>query len=63
MFWNSTTTVSKYLWLRSSSAAISNSTWSVYGQGSLMSGTGVTRSYVVRPALNLDMSKIQYTLV
>ena len=63
MFWNSTTKVFKYLWLQSSSANGSKSVWSVYGYGSLMSGTGITRSYVVRPALNLDMSKIQYTLV
>ena len=63
MFWNSTTTVSKYPWLRSSYASTSGFAWSVYGRyGSLSSG-GVKNSNVVRPALNLDISKIQYTLV
>ena len=63
MFWNSTTKVSKYSWLRSSSANSSSFAWSVSGRfGSLSSG-GVTNGRVVRPALNLDMSKIQYTIV
>ena len=63
MFWNSTTKVSKYLWLRSSSSGGSSFAWSVNGSfGSLGNGS-VTASRVVRPALNLDMSKIQYTIV
>lgn len=63
MFWNSTTKVSKYPWLRSSYAGSSNFAWvSGGGFGSLIGG-GVTNRYAVRPALNLDMSKIQYTLV
>ena len=63
MFWNSTTKVSKYPWLRSSSSFGSSFAWSVSGSfGSLSSG-GATSSNVVRPALNLDMYKIQYTLV
>lgn len=63
MFWNSTTKVSKYLWLRSSYAGSSSRAWVVYGYRGLLIDSGVTNSYVVRPALNLDMSKIQYTLV
>ena len=63
MFWNSTTKVYKYPWFRSSSSIGSSFAWSVTGSfGSLGSG-GATSSNVVRPALNLDMSKIQYTLV
>ena len=63
MFWNSTTKVSKYPWLRSSFAGFSFLAWRVYGDfGDLVDGA-VTSSCVVRPALNLDMSKIQYTLV
>ena len=62
MFWNSTTQVSKYLWLRSSYAGDSNSAWSVYGDSSNLNSSDVTISYVVRPALNLDMSKIQFTV-
>lgn len=63
MFWNSTTKVSKYLWLRSSYAVNSSYAWYVYGNFGLLTGVGATSSRVVRPALNLDMSKIQYTLV
>ena len=63
MFWNSTTKVSKYLWLRSSYAGDSFGAWGVYGFGGLLYSSGAANSFVVRPALNLDMSKIQYTLV
>ena len=63
MFWNSTTIVSKYLWLRSSRASSSDRAWIVgCADGSLLN-RDVSNSRVVRPALNLDMSKIQYTLV
>ena len=64
MFWNSTTKISKYPWLRSSSAGSSDIAWSVSGsEGSLGSSDEVTYILGVRPALNIDMSKIQYTLV
>lgn len=63
MFWNSTTKVSKYPWLRSSDADLYTRAWFVNGHFGNLSRFAVTRSYVVRPALNLDMSKIQYTLV
>ena len=63
MFWNSTTKVSSFLWLQSSYAGFSDRAWSVRGSGGYLSGTSVTNFLAVRPALNLDMSKIQYTLV
>lgn len=63
MFWNSTTKVSKYPWLRSSYADSSDSAWSVSGKGGYLTADDVIYSLNVRPALNLDMSKIQYTLV
>ena len=63
MFWNSTTKVSKYPWLRSSSADLSNSAWHVDGNYGSLSLNAVSLSRIVRPALNLDMSKIQYTLI
>ena len=63
MFWNSTTKVSKYLWLRSSYASIPRDAWYVTGDFGYLSGYDVTNSRVVRPALNLDMSKIQYELI
>ena len=63
MFWNSTAKVSKYLWLRSSRADSSLGAWSVGGNYGILRRSDATYSSVVRPALNLDMSKIQYTLV
>lgn len=63
LFWNSTAKVSKYLWLRSSYADDSTYVWGVNGYyGGLFNGD-VGSSSVVRPALNLNMSKIQYALV
>ena len=64
MFWNSTTIVQQFLWLRSSYASFSNRAWSVRGSSGYFGNTSeVTYFLAVRPALNLDMSKIQYTLV
>ena len=63
MFWNSTTKVYKYPWLRSSYAVYSYRAWSVSGDYGFLSSGVANFSYIVRPALNLDMSKIQYTLV
>lgn len=61
MFWNSTTKVPKYPWLRSSSADYSFYAWLVVGFTGNLSDIGVTNSRVVRPALNLDMSKIEWS--
>lgn len=61
MFWNSTTKVSKYLWLRSSRASSSASAWTVIGYTGNLGNFGVIDSYVVRPALNLDLSKIEWS--
>lgn len=63
LFFNQTTQVFKNLWLRSSNGSNSNYAWDVSGGNGNLNINDVTDSYVVRPALNLDMSKIQYTLV
>ena len=64
MFWNDEVSHSdKYLWLRSSDADNSKFAWYVVGYYGSLGSSGVSSSSVVRPALNLDMSKIQYTLV
>lgn len=62
MFWNSTTEIEKCLCLRSSSDGYPSATWGVSGFGNI-ANCFATTNYVVRPVLNLDMSKIQYTLV
>ena len=61
LFFNQTTQVSKYLWLRSSYADFSDSAWSVYGADGILSSLVVNDSFVLRPALNLDISQIPYT--
>ena len=63
MFWNSTTKVFKGLWLRSSFAGVSDGAWRVGGSNGFLDSNYVFDSYVVRPALNLDMSKIPYELI
>lgn len=64
MFWDVETkpTTSTYPWLRSSRADNSGRAWSVYDYYGSLDYGNVYDSGVVRPALNLDMSKIQYTL-
>ena len=61
MFWNSTTKVSKYPWLRSSRAGRFIFAWLVDGDFGILGGVGVADSATVRPALNLDMSKIEWS--
>ena len=63
LFWNSTTKVSKYLWLRSSSAGSSGDAWYVGGGIGYLGSTGVFNSNVVRPTLNLNLSQIDFTVV
>ena len=64
MFWNDEVSHSdKYLWLRSSRAGYSSNAWFVFGDSGDLNVNVVIGPFVVRPALNLDMSKIQYTLV
>ena len=65
MFWNDEVSHSgKYLWLRSSFAGDSRSTWFVRGDsGFLYDGTRVRNSYVVRPALNLNLNQVEFTIV
>ena len=63
MFWNSTTKVSKYPWLRSSRDDFSSNAWNVGGGNGSLNYIPATNFIVVRPALNLDMSKISYTIL
>ena len=64
LFWNSTAKVSKFLWLRSSRDDDSSRAWSVNGDtGTLGLGSTVNRSRVVRPALNLNLNQVEFTVV
>ena len=62
LFFNQTTTVSKCPWLRSSDADASNYVWSVFGSSGYLRYNNVLNSNVVRPALNIDLSKIEWSV-
>ena len=62
MFWNQTTSPdSTYPWLRSASAAISYSAFYVRGNYGSLDDFYVDRSIAVRPALQIDLSKISWS--
>lgn len=64
MFWNDEVSHSgKNLWLRSSIASSSNYAWSVDGDSGSLSGNRVSYSLVVRPALNLNLNQVEFTIV
>lgn len=61
---NQTSAVSgKYWWLSSASADIPGSAWRVYGAGGGLGSLDVGNAGAVRPAFNLDLSKINFTKV
>lgn len=62
LFWNSTAKILKNLLLRSSYADDSDHAWLVNGYYGGLDYHFVNLSRVVRPALNLDLSQIPYTL-
>ena len=64
MFWNDEVPHSgKYLWLRSSYAGNSNAAWLVGGRGGSLSRNDVDFSDVVRPALNLNLNQVEFSIV
>ena len=63
MFWNSTTKVPNYLWLRSSIAGSSSNAWRASGGTGILSSYDVDDSNVVRPALNLNLNQIEFSII
>ena len=64
MFWNDEVSHSdKYLWLRSSMAGDSGSAWCTIGETGYLTRGTLLSTFIVRPVLNLDLSKIPYTTV
>lgn len=63
MFWNVETQPTNYTypWLRSSDVNASNAAWSVLGNLGGLGYDYVNTSNVVRPAFNLNLSKIDFT--
>lgn len=60
---NQTSAVNKYQWLNSAGADDPGSAWGVVGASGNLSDGGVGRANAVRPAFNLDLSKINFTKV
>ena len=63
LFFNQTTQVLEYLWLRSSLAGGSNNAWVVNGYAGGLGYDPVNYSRVVRPALNLNLNQIEFSIV
>lgn len=63
MFWNDEVSHSGKLWLRSSIAGDSSRAWYVYGFNGNLSNLDVSSSRVVRPALNLNLNQIEFSIV
>ena len=63
MFFNQTSTLSYFVWLRSASSSGSSSCWYVYGGNGYVNYDSCTDSYGVRVAFVIDLSKISYEIV
>lgn len=66
MFWNTETQSDDYsnFWLRSACASQTGRVWAILGRpGDVGDSIGATESQHVRPAFNIDLSKISYSIV
>ena len=63
MFWNGEVSHYTYPWLRSSYADSSNYAWGVRGLNGYLIDDAVDNSSVVRPALNLNLNQIEFSIV
>ena len=62
LFFDQITTISHSLWLRSACAIGNRTVWRIVGENGVLAFTTYDESNVIRPALNLDLSKISFTL-
>lgn len=64
LFWNRTTTISQYsaLWLCSAYASDSRYAWCAFGDDGTINATIVSVERAARPALQIDLSKIDFTI-
>lgn len=64
LFWNRTTTISQYsaLWLCSAYAGDSRYAWCAFGDDGVINATTVSVERAARPALQIDLSKIDFTI-
>lgn len=64
LFWNRTTTISQYsaLWLCSAYSGDSRYAWCAFGDDGVINATTVSVERAARPALQIDLSKIDFTI-
>lgn len=62
MFWNQTSTNSESPWLRSAVDSSSMSVWRVYGRDGVVYNEFADNSGIARPAFQIDLSKIDFTI-
>ena len=63
MFWNTTSSKSTFPWLRSATASYTTNVWGVRGSFGDVNYAYVRNSYVVRPAFQVDLSKISFSKI
>ena len=63
MFWNDEVKHYEYPFLRSSNAGNYEGAFGVFGNNGHLGNRTVTNSSVVRPALNLNLSQIDFSIV
>lgn len=62
MVWNQSTTLSQNIWLRSANSSGSSDAFNIYGSAGSLSGNSVSNGLIrVRPAFQIDLSKIEWT--
>lgn len=63
MFWNANATQSPNTrWLRSANSAVSNTAFCVQGFYGVLGHSNVNSSNCARPAFQIDLSKVEYTI-
>lgn len=61
MFWNRSTSISEYIWLRSAFSGNSVAPFCIYGSRGYLGDNYYYSVYRARPAFQIDLSKIAYT--
>ena len=62
MFWNRTSTISEHPWLRSINPNYSSEAWFVDGNNGKVVSIVTTYANAIRPAFQIDLSKIDFTI-
>ena len=61
MFWNQSTSISQFIWLRSARSSNSNFAFTVYGDFGILDYYNIYLTVAARPAFQIDLSKIEWT--